>query len=408
MSKWKGGQRRSPRLSLVLDACRSLDTIATQEMALQPKITQAKASARKTRKPRPLQHVAAPFSYQANDVQRSNQQGHEDSGEPRGFLATCVSSNMILCFVNTPKLHDDKAASPEWMPEKRVLEHILDILQRRDTYEIFAEPVDPEEVDDYYEIIKEPMDFGTMRAKLHEGMYTSLQQFQHDVYLIPRNAMHFNSPTTVYFRQARAIYEVATKVFTCLKTDPDKFEFEFSDTKRTTGTRLMCEARAPSTNLRPNIKTNSNHRRSTVRGICPATGFDAKDSSARRNTYGEVDRRCTYTPWTSENASTDSKPLIPVNQQDICYTESLMLFVKDLGPTAQMVANRKLIEASLKPVLTRESVNIFDRQVEKSNPQAQAQAQGELENTLSWRKGFIFDLPFLKKRLHEIDSLGNK
>ncbi|KAK8631261.1 hypothetical protein V6N13_080016 [Hibiscus sabdariffa] len=333
MAKWKEGQRRSPRLSLVLD------TIATH-----PKITQAKASARKTRKPRPLQHVAAPFSYQANDVQRSNQQGHEDG---------------------------------EWMPEKRVLEHILDILQRRDTYEIFAEPVDPEEVDDYYEIIKEPMDFGTMRAKLHEGMYTSLQQFE-----------------------ARAIYEVATKVFTCLKTDPDKFEFEFSDTKRTTGTRLMCEARAPSTNLRPNIKTNSNHRRS-VRG--PATGFDA---SARRNSYGEVDRRCTYTPRTSENPSSDSKPLIPVNQQDINYRESLMLFVKDLGPTAQMVADRKLIEASQKPVLTGESVNIFDRQVEKSNPQAQA--QGELENTLSWRKGFIFDLPFLKKRLHEINSFGNK
>lgn len=27
-------------------------------------------------------------------------------------------------------------------------------------------------------IIKEPMDFGTMRAKLHEGMYTSLEQFE--------------------------------------------------------------------------------------------------------------------------------------------------------------------------------------------------------------------------------------
>ncbi|KAM3382481.1 hypothetical protein P3S68_008055 [Capsicum galapagoense] len=26
-------------------------------------------------------------------------------------------------------------------------------------------------VEDYYEIIKDPMDFGTMRAKLHEGMY---------------------------------------------------------------------------------------------------------------------------------------------------------------------------------------------------------------------------------------------
>lgn len=77
---------------------------------------------------------------------------------------------------------------------------------RRDTHEIFAEPVDPNEVgiwpevsfhtmnlsflvhfiygitadkvEEYYEIIKEPMDFGTMRAKLHEGMYKSLEQFE--------------------------------------------------------------------------------------------------------------------------------------------------------------------------------------------------------------------------------------
>lgn len=35
-----------------------------------------------------------------------------------------------------------------------------------------------DKVEEYYEIIKEPMDFGTMRAKLHEGMYTSLQQFE--------------------------------------------------------------------------------------------------------------------------------------------------------------------------------------------------------------------------------------
>ena len=32
--------------------------------------------------------------------------------------------------------------------------------------------------EDYYEIIEEPMDFGTMRAKLHEGMYRSLEQFE--------------------------------------------------------------------------------------------------------------------------------------------------------------------------------------------------------------------------------------
>jgi bromodomain-containing protein 7/9 len=31
-----------------------------------------------------------------------------------------------------------------------------------------------------------------------------------------------------------------------------------------------------------------------------------------------------------------------VNQQDTSYSKSLLLFVKDLGPTAQMVARRKL------------------------------------------------------------------
>ncbi|XP_019430444.1 PREDICTED: bromodomain-containing protein 9-like [Lupinus angustifolius] len=125
--------------------------------------------------------------------------------------------------------------STTFVPEKRILQLVLDTLQRRDTYEIFAEPVDPNEVENYYEIIEEPMDFGTMRAKLHEGMYTSLEQFEHDVFLIFNNAMHFNSAGTVYFRQARTISEAAKKVFDLLRTDPEKFELEFSETRRKVG-----------------------------------------------------------------------------------------------------------------------------------------------------------------------------
>ena len=33
-------------------------------------------------------------------------------------------------------------------------------------------------VEGYYDFIEEPMDFGTMRAKLHEEKYTTLQQFE--------------------------------------------------------------------------------------------------------------------------------------------------------------------------------------------------------------------------------------
>ncbi|XWS22043.1 hypothetical protein CRYUN_Cryun29cG0001100 [Craigia yunnanensis] len=297
------------------------------------------------------------------------------------------------------------------MPEKRILELILDILQRRDTYEVFAEPVDPEEVEDYYEIIKEPMDFGTMRAKLHEGMYISLQQFEHDVYLISRNAMYFNSSATIYFRQARAIHELAKKVFHALKTDPGNFELEFLETRRRTSRRLMSEARVPSyssssklaTNLRPNSKTNissktmpcylrsSSNLWKSIRGIRrysgAATDFSARNHevhsgavNGRKNSFGEVDRRCTYRPrmsLLSENDSivstvySDSKPLIPVNKQDIGYRDSLMSFVKDLGPTAQMIAKRKLIGCSVDAsnCWTPGSKHLF-QQPECQNPNA--------------------------------------
>ncbi|CAO2823903.1 unnamed protein product [Amaranthus hypochondriacus] len=137
-----------------------------------------------------------------------------------------------------PDFHKDHLKEDDsWLPDKSTLELVLDTLQRKDAYDIFAEPVDPAEVcyslqishildyfahvlhsfyttldvkcnkvEEYYEIIKEPMDFGTMRAKLHESMYKNLQQFKHDIYLIFRNALHFNSSNTVYFSDTSGPY----------------------------------------------------------------------------------------------------------------------------------------------------------------------------------------------------------
>ncbi|KAH7866926.1 hypothetical protein Vadar_026826 [Vaccinium darrowii] len=255
-----------------------------------------------------------------------------------------------------------------FMPEKRILELVVDILQRRDTYEIFGEPVDPNEVEDYYKIIEEPMDFGTMRAKLHEELYKNLEQFEHDAFLIPRNAMHFNSTATVYFRQARAIYELAKKVFHVLKTDPEKLESEFSLTRRRSCRRPQGEGktlnfnscRRETTNVRTrsSLSGPSNLRRSnwgnprfsstankTDYDFCPGA------SDSRRSNIIEVDRRSTYRPLMSFENENDSivstvnsepKLLVHANLGDISYRESLMMFARDLGPIAQMIANRKL------------------------------------------------------------------
>ncbi|KAJ7550823.1 hypothetical protein O6H91_07G119900 [Diphasiastrum complanatum] len=97
------------------------------------------------------------------------------------------------------------------VPPSEALEAILDNLQKKDTYGVFAEPVDATEVPGYYDIIREPMDFGTIRDKLSKGTYVSLDLFKKDVLLICSNAMRFNGPKTIYFKQARSIRDAARK-----------------------------------------------------------------------------------------------------------------------------------------------------------------------------------------------------
>ncbi|KAF8759342.1 hypothetical protein HU200_010383 [Digitaria exilis] len=112
------------------------------------------------------------------------------------------------------------------LPNKKLLLFILDRLQKKDTYGVFSEPVDPEELPDYHDIIKHPMDFSTIRKKLDKGAYSNLEQFEDDVFLISSNAMCYNSPDTIYYRQARGIQEIAKKDFENLRQDSDASEPE--------------------------------------------------------------------------------------------------------------------------------------------------------------------------------------
>ncbi|KAG6763250.1 hypothetical protein POTOM_033790 [Populus tomentosa] len=102
------------------------------------------------------------------------------------------------------------------LPDKKLLLSILDRLQKKDTYGL----------PDYLEVIEHPMDFGTVRKKLTNGAYGSLELFEEDVFLICTNAMQYNAPDTIYFRQARSIQELAKKNFENLRQDSDDNEAE--------------------------------------------------------------------------------------------------------------------------------------------------------------------------------------
>lgn len=66
----------------------------------------------------------------------------------------------------------------------KLLEHFLYHLQRKDANQFFALPVDDQFAPGYSEIIKEPMDFSTMRMKLTSGKYPTLPSFKADFELV--------------------------------------------------------------------------------------------------------------------------------------------------------------------------------------------------------------------------------
>lgn len=52
------------------------------------------------------------------------------------------------------------------------------------------------------------MDFGTVKNKLDDGVYSNLNELEADVLLICSNAMKYNSSDTIYFRQVFIIFSL--------------------------------------------------------------------------------------------------------------------------------------------------------------------------------------------------------
>lgn len=69
----------------------------------------------------------------------------------------------------------------------RLMEHTLNS-------DLFNSPVDPTkyQIADYFEVIKQPMDLGTVRQKLEAGRYSTSEELAADVLLTFNNAMKYN------------------------------------------------------------------------------------------------------------------------------------------------------------------------------------------------------------------------
>jgi Bromodomain len=68
---------------------------------------------------------------------------------------------------------------------------------------VFSVPVPKDEFPEYYEQIRKPMDYGTMKKKLENGEYRSAQSMQKDFLLIMQNCRKFNADSSDIVKEAR-------------------------------------------------------------------------------------------------------------------------------------------------------------------------------------------------------------
>jgi hypothetical protein len=96
------------------------------------------------------------------------------------------------------------------LPPAKLKQKCSDLLKGLQTHQhgwVFNCPVDPIELGlpDYFEVIKKPMDLGTIQKKLDSGTYHAIKDFQSDVNLTFDNAMTYNEPSSVVYDMAKEL-----------------------------------------------------------------------------------------------------------------------------------------------------------------------------------------------------------
>mmetsp|Transcript_9580 Transcript_9580/g.11848 ORF Transcript_9580/g.11848 Transcript_9580/m.11848 type:complete len:1772 (-) Transcript_9580:280-5595(-) len=143
--------------------------------------------------PTPPTPAAAPSSQNNKPAASKPQENHS--------LLNCFSIEQIETHIAS--LNKGLQLSPNKLKTKCL--EVLKVLQSHQHGWVFNTPVDPVELGlpDYFLVIKHPMDLGTIKKKLENGNYHTLEEFEAHVHLTFDNAMLYNQEGSVVHNMAK-------------------------------------------------------------------------------------------------------------------------------------------------------------------------------------------------------------
>ncbi|KAL4922752.1 Bromodomain-containing protein [Aspergillus aurantiobrunneus] len=116
---------------------------------------------------------------------------------------------------------DELARQPRHGLHFNELRQFLNKIQNYKQAWPFLNPINRDEVPDYYMVIVSPMDLSTMEERLEQDVYTSPKHLVSDLKLIFSNCRQYNDATTVY---AKCAVKLEKYMWTLIKEIPEWFE----------------------------------------------------------------------------------------------------------------------------------------------------------------------------------------
>lgn len=84
------------------------------------------------------------------------------------------------------------------------------------------------QVPDYLDHIKNPMDFSTMRRRIDEHHYRSLEEFEEDFNLIISNCMLYNAKDTFFYKAAQRMQDHGGAILRRARKEANRIGFDFA------------------------------------------------------------------------------------------------------------------------------------------------------------------------------------
>lgn len=119
-----------------------------------------------------------------------------------------ASSSPQVPATVSPQMLEKKPERPKSEREKCAMV-LAKTMENKHAFE-FLRPVDPikQGIPNYFNVIKKPIDLGTIKSKLKTNQYANAEQFDDDVRLMFRNCFAYNKPNTIVHNEGKHLEQV--------------------------------------------------------------------------------------------------------------------------------------------------------------------------------------------------------